>query len=69
MAAGWVHMHPHDFRHLFAVHAMERGVSIPQIANWLGHQDNGILAATVYGGAYSNESGHLFQFKADTHSN
>ena len=54
--AGWVHMHAHDFRHLFAVHAMERNVSIPKIALWLGHQDGGILALRVYGTVRDAES-------------
>ena len=60
-AAGWVHMHAHDFRHLFAVHAMERNVSIPKIALWLGHQDGGVLALQVYGTVRDPESQKTMQ--------
>ena len=46
--AGWHLMHAHDFRHLFACHALERTKNIALVAKWLGHQDGGILAARVY---------------------
>jgi hypothetical protein len=46
--AGWHRMHAHDFRHLFACHALERTKNITLVAKWLGHKDGGILAAKVY---------------------
>lgn len=61
MKVGWVHMHAHDFRHLFAVHAMERGCSLSQIAAWLGHKDGGLLAGKLYGYIRNEESQRAMQ--------
>jgi len=54
--AGWIHMHAHDFRHLFACNALERTKNIGLVAKWLGHTDGGILAAQVYATTRDEES-------------
>jgi integrase len=38
----------HDFRHLFATFAIQAGVDVPTVAEWLGHKDRGALAMRVY---------------------
>jgi hypothetical protein len=54
--AGWEHMHPHDFRHLFACNALQRTKNIILVSLWLGHTDGGILAAKVYATTRDEES-------------
>jgi integrase len=39
----------HSLRHFFATECLERGISAPTIAGWLGHSDNGILVMRLYG--------------------
>jgi integrase len=39
----------HGMRHFFATECLERGISAPTIAGWLGHSDNGILVMRLYG--------------------
>jgi integrase len=39
----------HDLRHLFATRCIERGVDIPTVSRWLGHQDGGALCMKTYG--------------------
>lgn len=39
----------HDWRHFCASQAMDRGVSIVDVAQQLGHMDNGIMVAKRYG--------------------
>jgi Site-specific recombinase XerD len=43
----WVSFH--DFRHYFASMAMMSGIDFKTIAEWLGHQDGGMLVCKVYG--------------------
>ena len=38
----------HDLRHLFATRAIESGVDVPTVANWLGHKDGGALLMKTY---------------------
>ena len=38
----------HDMRDLFATTAIESGVDIPTVADWLGHQDGGALLLETY---------------------
>ena len=38
----------HDVRHIFATRCVEAGVSWKALAEWLGHEDGGILAAKIY---------------------
>ena len=38
----------HDLRDLFATTAIESGVDIPTVADWLGHQDGGALLLERY---------------------
>ena len=46
---GLPHLRVHDLRHFFATHCIERGVDIPTVSSWLGHQDGGVLAMKLYG--------------------
>jgi integrase len=39
----------HDMRHHFASQCVMAGVPFRQIAEWLGHQDGGVLVGKVYG--------------------
>jgi integrase len=39
----------HDLRHYFASMAVMSGIDFKTIAEWLGHQDGGMLVARVYG--------------------
>jgi integrase len=43
------HMRIHDLRHIFATRSIEAGVDFKTLAEWLGHQDGGVLCAKVYG--------------------
>lgn len=43
---GWVGFH--DLRHFFASRAMMAGIDFKTIAEWLGHQDGGVLLCKVY---------------------
>jgi integrase len=38
----------HDLRHLFATRAIESGIDVPTVANWLGHKDGGALLMKTY---------------------
>lgn len=38
----------HKIRHLFATKCVEAGVSFKTLAEWLGHNDGGVLAAETY---------------------
>ncbi len=38
----------HDLRDLFATTAVEQGIDVPTIADWLGHQDGGALLLERY---------------------
>jgi integrase len=38
----------HDLRHLFASRAVMSGIDFQTIAEWLGHQDRGVLLCKVY---------------------
>ena len=44
---GWVGFH--DLRHYFASMAVMSGIDFKTIAEWLGHQDGGMLVGKVYG--------------------
>lgn len=46
---GIPHLRIHDLRHWFASWAIEKGVEIPTVAAWLGHQDGGALLMETYG--------------------
>lgn len=46
---GLPHQRVHDLRHFFATYCIERGVEIPTVAKWLGHEDGGVLAMRTYG--------------------
>jgi Site-specific recombinase XerD len=39
----------HDLRHYFASTAVMSGIDFKTIAEWLGHQDGGMLLCKVYG--------------------
>jgi len=39
----------HDLRHFFASQCVMAGIDFMTIAEWLGHQDGGILVGKVYG--------------------
>lgn len=45
---GLAHMTLHELRHLFATACVEAGVDFRTLADWLGHQDGGRLAAETY---------------------
>lgn len=50
-ASAQLGLHPvthHDLRHLFATEAVESGVDVPTVADWLGHADGGALLLRVY---------------------
>ena len=42
------HVTLHELRHLFATACVESGVDFRTLADWLGHQDGGRLAAETY---------------------
>lgn len=46
----------HNFRDYFVTRALERGVSFPALAGWIGHQDNGILLSKTYAKLRSSHS-------------
>jgi integrase len=48
-AHGMEKMTHHDLRDLFATTCIEGGVDIPTLATYLGHDDGGVLAMSVYG--------------------
>jgi integrase len=52
-----VHGH-HTFRHLCATRWIEQGVNIKHVAKWLGHQDGGKLALTIYTKARDEQDRH-----------
>jgi integrase len=52
----------HDLRHLFATKCIEKGVPIPTVATWLGHNDGGVLAMRTYR-HYALEHGMLMAKK------
>jgi integrase len=39
----------HSMRHFFISHAIMAGIDTMTVAKWVGHRDNGILIAKVYG--------------------
>lgn len=39
----------HSCRHLFCTRALEKGVDIKTLAEWLGHKDGGVLVLKTYG--------------------
>ena len=43
---GWVGFH--DLRHFFASRAVMAGIDFKTIAEWMGHQDGGVLLCKVY---------------------
>lgn len=43
------HLRIHDLRHIFATRCIEAGVDFKTLAEWLGHQDGGVLCVQVYG--------------------
>ena len=47
-AVGVPRLTHHDLRDAFATQAIEAGVDIPTVANWLGHVDGGALLMKVY---------------------
>ncbi len=46
---GIPHIRIHDLKHLFMTTAIEKGVDIPTVSKWGGHQDGGVLAMRTYG--------------------
>lgn len=65
MAVGMEKMVHHDLRDLFATTCIEAGVDIPTVAQWLGHDDGGVLAMKTYGHvrpAHSTEAAKLVRF-------
>ena len=48
IAIGIPRISHHDLRDLFATTAIESGVDIPTVADWLGHQDGGALLLERY---------------------
>lgn len=45
---GVPHLRIHDLRHFFASWAMECGIDVRVLAQWLGHKDNGVLLLRRY---------------------
>jgi integrase len=45
---GIPHLRIHDLRHFFASWAMECGIDVRLLAQWLGHKDNGVLLLRRY---------------------
>ncbi len=43
------HFSHHDLRHHFASRCVMAGIDFKTIAEWLGHQDGGMLVANIYG--------------------
>ena len=41
-------IHHHDLRHSFATRAVNCGVPVPVVADWLGHKDGGVLLLRIY---------------------
>jgi integrase len=39
---------PYDLRHFFATTCIERGVDLATVADWVGHQDGGVLLLKTY---------------------
>jgi integrase len=48
----------HDLRHIFATRCVEEGADWKTLAEWLGHEDGGILAAKIY---TSSRDDHSFE--------
>ena len=46
---GMSRMTHHDLRHFFVVTALQAGVDVRTIAEWLGHSDDGALLLRTYG--------------------
>jgi integrase len=45
---GLPHFTHHSFRHFYASDAIERGVNVRTLAQWLGHRDGGMLLLKTY---------------------
>lgn len=43
-----LHLTQHDLRHVFATRCVEANVTWKAVAEWLGHEDGGLLAAKTY---------------------
>ena len=46
---GIPHIRIHDLKHLFMTTGIEKGIDIPTVSKWGGHQDGGVLAMRTYG--------------------
>lgn len=70
----------HDLRKLFATTAIEAGVDVPTVADWLGHLDGGALLLKTYRKAreehsrrmagkvsFGQPAGNVVAFSADSH--
>lgn len=49
----------HDMRHFFCTNAIEKNIPDHVIANWLGHQDGGILVKKTYGHLRQSHSAEM----------
>jgi len=61
------HINHHTLRHYFVSNAIEAGVDFKVIANWVGHNDGGVLVAKTYGhlrDAHSFEMAQRMTFSA-----
>lgn len=54
----------HDLRHFFASNAVEKGIDFKTLADWLGHSDGGILAASTYSHLRQSHSDELAELMA-----
>ena len=48
-ASGLKHFSFHDLRHRFILMCVMSGIDFMTIAEWVGHQDGGVLIGKVYG--------------------
>jgi integrase len=45
---GVPHVTQYDLRHFFATSCIERGIDVATVAEWMGHQDGGVLLLKTY---------------------
>ena len=65
---GLPHFGHHSFRHFFATDAIESGVNVRTLAQWLGHLDGGVLLLKTYSHVWPSqerESANRMQFSAN----
>ena len=60
------HLHHHSLRHYFTTKAMETGIPVSTVAQWLGHKDGGALLLKRY--AHLQQAHSMEQMKRMTFS-